>query len=260
MDDSEAGPPVIGLPERLDRKMRLGPFPSSRDALKFVTYAAAGALLAPFASPWVWLPVVCLGFAVSIWRPDGQAVDERALAFTLWKIRAWDRRNSMKNESSRTIVRQALLQLSPHRYVAILRTGGTPVAYLPPDELSRRFELFRELLRSSEGSISFLATTVPIRSLSVRPPTPPEDEREVPALSGYSELVALLCRRRLLRRVYIVLGASAGSTEEIGRLEGRVASMLERLTGLGLRPIRLKDRGLTEAARRFGWPAEVTHG
>jgi len=257
MPESEDGPPVIVLPERLDRRMRLGPFPSSRDALKFVTYAAAGALLSPFASPWVWLPVVLAGFAVSVWRPDGRAVDERALAFVSWKLRSMDPRRAVKDPTSHPLVRQALLQLASHRYLAVVRTGGAPMAYLPPDELARRFELYRELLRSTDASFLFLATTAPIRSQAVRPPAPSGGGGEAQALSGYSELVSLLCRRRLLRRVYFVLGTLEADAEAIGRLEGRVANLIERLGALGLRPTRLRDRALEEAAHRFGWPVEV---
>jgi hypothetical protein len=257
MGEPEGGPPLIGLPERLDRRMRLGPFPSSRDALKFITYAATAALLAPFASPWVWLPVVLAGFAVSVWRPDGRAVDERILAFAVWKTRSMGVRRTVESPVPYPLVRQGLLQLASHRYVAIVRTGGTPMAYLPPDELARRFELYRELIRSTSDSFSLLSTAVPIRSQAVRPATHSGTGREAQARSGYSELVHLLCRRRLLRRVYFVLGTLEGDTNAIGRLEGRVANLIERLTSLGLRPTRLRDRALAEAAHRLGWPAEV---
>jgi hypothetical protein len=259
MVDSEAGAPIIGLPERLGRRMRLGPFPSSRDALKFVIYAAVGALLAPFTSPWLWLPFVLVGFAISIWRPDGRALDERVLAFAAWKFRSWGWASSMKDASPRPLVRQGLLQLAPHRYVAVVRTGGSPMAYLPPDELARRFELYRELIRSTDGSFSLLSTVAPIRPQSVRPTTPVGEGPETAARAGYSELVLLLCRRRLLRRVFFVLGTTGGDMDSVARLEGRVANLLERLNSLGLRPTRLRDHALAEAARRFGWAAEVSH-
>jgi hypothetical protein len=258
MGEPGDGPLIIGLPERLDRRMRLGPFPSSRDALKFITYAATGALLSPFTSPWVWLPVVLGGFAVSVWRPDGRAVDERALAFVSWKFRSMGPRRAVTDAASRPLVRQGLLQLASHRYVAVVRTGGTPIAYLPPDELARRFELYRELIRSTDASFSFLVTTTPIRSQAVRPGPRSGAVQEAQALVGYSELVSLLCRRRHLRRVYFVLGTLEADADAIGRLEGRVANLIERLGSLGLRPTRLRDRALAEAAHRFGWPAEVT--
>jgi len=257
MAESEDGSPIIGLPERLGRRMRLGPFPSSRDALKFVVYAATGALLSAFTSPWLWLPFVLAGFAISVWRPDGRAVDERALIVVAWKFRSWGLGYSMKDARSAPLVRQGLLELAAHRHVAVVRTGGSPMAYLPPDELARRFELYRELLRSIDGSFSLLSTVAPIRSQSIRPVPSAEAGHEPTARSGYSELVLLLCRRRLLRRVFFVLGTDGGDLDSVARLEGRVANLIERLGSLGLRPIRLRDRGLAEAARRFGWAAEV---
>jgi len=257
MADTGLGPLLIALPERLDRKMRLGPFPSSRDALKFASYAAIGGLLSPFANPVLWLPVVVAGFLLSVWRPDGQSLDERALAVVGWKLRSVTGGNDVSDTARRPIVRQALLQLPSHRYVAVVRTGGTPVAYLPPDELGRRFELFRELLRS----LVWLAATVPIRSQAVRPPGRVAGPgREAVAFSGYSELVTALCRRRLLRRVYLVLGATDSGPDAIGQLEGKVANLIERLGALGLKPTRLRDQSLVEAARRFGWPVEVSAG
>ena len=254
MDDHAQGPPLIGLPERLDRRMRLGPFPSSRDAVKFAGYAAAAGLLSPFANPVVWLPVIAVGFLVSVWRPDGQAVDERALAMVAWRFRSAVPGHALTATSGRPLVRQALLELPSHRYVAVVRTGGSPVAYLPPDELARRFELFRDLLRSLDSAVVWLAATVPIRSQSVRPVDPAGSLREAAGLSGYTELVSALCRRRMLRRVYLVLAANGCGTEAILQLEGRVASLIERLSALGVRPTRLRDHALAEAAHRFGWP------
>jgi len=257
MGETESGPPLISLPERVDRRMRLGPFPSSRDALKFVVYAAIGALLSPFLAPWLWLPIVLGGFVVSVWRPEGRAVDESVLTFVSWKIRSAKSGGKVKTPGSLPIARQGLLQVGVHRHLAILRTAGTPIAYLPPDELARRFELFRDLLRSSDGSFALLAGTVPTRAQSVRPLSNGGDCVDSPAREGYSELVDLLCRRRLLRRVYFVLGSAAGDPDSIGRLEGRVSNTAERLSSMGLRPTRLRDRALVEAGRRFGWSAGV---
>src|SRR5208282_2604654 len=73
MEGPSAGVPVVVLPERVDRRVRLGPFPSAKDAVKFASYAAAGAVLAPFATPFAWVPVLALGFVVSVWHPDGEA-------------------------------------------------------------------------------------------------------------------------------------------------------------------------------------------
>jgi len=258
MSDAGGGPPLIALPERLDRRMRLGPFPSSRDALKFLGYAATGALVSPFSSPWLWVPILLGGFALSVWRPEGRAVDETVVLFLVWRLRSRRTGVAMKRDRPRPLVRQALLQVGTHRHVAILRTGGSPVAYLPPDELAHRFESYRELLRSTESGFAFLATTIPIRASIVRPSPAGPVLEDSPARVGYSELVELLCKRRFVRRVYWIVGSAAGDTDSIGRLEGRVSGLVERLSALGLRPTRLRDRALSDAAKRFGWAAEVT--
>jgi hypothetical protein len=254
MVTDETGPPVVAVPERIDRRMRLGPFPSARDALKFLTYAAVGALLAPFVSPWVWLPVVLGGFALSVWRPEGQSIEERAASFVAWKIRSSLTNGTGASVTAPPIIRQGLLELAPHHYVAVVRTGGTPVAYLPPDQLAARFETYRDLLRSLDGSFAFLATTAPIRSQAVRPSSETPGEMRA-AAAGYTELVTLICRRRHLRRVYFVLATADPDPDAIARLEGRVATLIDTLVRFGLRPTRLRDRSLFEAAHRFGWPA-----
>jgi len=257
MDETASGPPIVGLPERLDRRMRLGPFSSSRDALKFVTYAAAGALLSPFTSPWVCLPIIGTGFVLSVWRPDGQAIDERAAAFVVWRLRSATSTRVWRSMTNYPLARQGVLQISSHHYVAIVRTRGTPIAYLPPDELARRFELYRELLRSIDGSFVVLMATTPIRAQSIRPARCSGDGQECVAFSGYSELVSVLCRRRRIRRVFVVLGTVGADTDTLSRLEGRVSTLVEGLSQLGLRPNRLRDRSLAEAARQLGWPAQV---
>lgn len=259
MASAAEGPPVIAFPERVDRRLRLGPFPSYRHALKFVGYAAAGALVSPITTAWAWVPFAGLGLVFSIWCPDGQAIDERGFRFIVWRTRSL-RSGRTDMMRARPLQRQGLLQLSGRRYLAVVRTGGAPMAYLPPEELARRFELYRELLQSVEGSFAWLASTTPIRAQAVRPGPAVRANAEARAVSGYSELVTVLCRRRLLRRVYIVLGVLDASSDAVGHLEGRIAGLMERLGALGLRPQRLRDRPLLEAARRFGWTVEGGSG
>jgi hypothetical protein len=253
MGDPLDGPPVVTLPERLDRRLRLGPFASAGDALKFLTYAAVGALLVPFTSPYLWPVVVAGGFALSVFRPEGQGFDERAVAFALWKLRSARKEQGMTRRPENPLGRRGLLSLGPGRYMAIVRTGGTPIAYLPPVELARRFELFRDLLRSVDTSLGFAVTSVAMRPGPVTPPPLRAGRRDQAAAAGYSELVELLCRRRLVRRVHLVLGSDKVGPDGISDLEVRVSTLVERLAGLGLRGIRLRDRGLEDAAHRWGW-------
>jgi len=250
--------PVVRLPERMDRRLRLGPFPSARDAVKFLTYAAAGAVVAPFVSPFVWLPIVGVGFGIAVWHPDGQAIDARALTYVLWKARSLSRGVALTPPWS-AVTRHGVVRLAPSRYAAVVRTGGCPVAYLPPADLARRFELYRDLLRSTEGRIAILTTTAPIRAAPLLPPSLSSTGPDDAARKGYVELVRLLCRRRSLRRIYFALATDSTGPDALAQLEGRVASLTERLAGFGLHPVRLIDRALQEAAFRFEW-SEVNVG
>jgi hypothetical protein len=253
MGDLSDGPPVVPLPERFDRRLRLGPFASARDALKFVTYAAVGALLVPFTTPDLWLAVVGVGFAMCVVRPDGQGLDERAVSFVLWRLRSAAGEAAMSRHPANPVGHGALLAIRPGRYVAVVRTGGTPIAYLPPTELAHRFELFRNLLRSVDPSLAFTVASVPMRSAPVSPTPVPADRSDQPAAAGYAELVELLCRRRLVRKVYLALASEKVGADGISDLEGRVATLTQHLAGLGLRVVRLRDRGLSDAAHRWGW-------
>jgi hypothetical protein len=244
--------PVVRLPERMDRRLRLGPFPSARDAVKFLAYAAAGAVVAPFVSPFAWLPLVGAGFGIAVWHPEGQAIDARILTYLRWKARSISGGAALTHRWS-SITRHGVVRLSSSRYAAVVRTGGCPVAYLPPVDLARRFELYRDLLRSTEGRLAILATTAPIRVAPLLPLSSSSTGPDDAARRGYAELVGLLCRRRALRRIYLTLATDSTGPDALAQLEGRVASLLERLAGFGLHPVRLLDRALQEAAFRFEW-------
>jgi len=254
MDD--AVPPVVGLPERLDRRMRLGPFPSGRDALKFVTYAAAGALVIPLAGAVAWVPVLLLAFALSVWRPEGEAIDERLAAVVRWKVR------DLWGGALVTIpVRpqggeRSTIRLSSARRAAVVRLGSLPLAYLPPTELARRFELFRTVLSTVGESVLLRATPAPIHARSFLPAEPVPSGAEATARGGYRELVDLIARRRLVRQVHLAIAYSESGEGGIARLETELAALLERLSALGVRPARLKGRALEDAARRVGLSLE----
>ncbi len=256
MPDDEEGPPVIALPERIDRPLRLGPFPSARDALKFLGYAAIGALLSSTVNLPLGILVGSVGLLASLWRPDGEAWDERIAAAVRWKWRTVRGAPPMTERGVRPLLRQGIVRLGRGEHVAIVRTAGTPVAYLPPAELARRFEQFRDVLRATEGRFALLATVTSIRREPFVPVPVPLGGPEGAARAGYSELVRLLCRRRGGRRVYFAVGGSDSGSDALARLEVQVSTLQEGLTALGLRPVRLKDRNLIDAARRFGWAAE----
>jgi len=252
MENPDPGAPVVELPERVDRRVRFGPFPSAKDALKFVCYAAAGAVLAPFATPFAWVPILATGFAVSVWRPDGEAIDERAGRWLVFVLHRWKGR-SLTSPRRLTAVHGSVARLASGQWVTVVRAGGTPLAYRPPFELVSLFDRFRELLRASEGAFVLRSTTVPLREAPVLPGKETCSEDEGAARAGYRELVSVLCRRRRSRRVEIALGEGSADPEAARRLEERARSLAEHLSGLGVHPTLLGDRNLADSVRSFGW-------
>jgi len=243
--------PVVELPERLDRPLRLGPFSSGRDALKFVTYAAVGAFLVPFFGAGAWVPFVAAGLAVSLWRPDGEAIDDRAAQYLRWRWHRLAGAARVTRPGPPRTGRRSIVRL-PSAFAAIVRSGGLPLAYLPPADLARCFEGYRDLLRAFDGSVLLLSTRAPIHAAPFLPAEPAPGGAEGVARQGYRELVEVIVHRRHVRHVYVALATPATGADGIGRLETQVATLLDRLRALGLRPVRLRDRSLDEAARRLG--------
>jgi len=252
MEGPSAGVPVVVLPERVDRRVRLGPFPSAKDAVKFASYAAAGAVLAPFATPFAWVPVLALGFVVSVWHPDGEAVDERVARIAAFHLRHWIPRSMNGGEPS-LAVRGSTVRLAGGAHVAVIRTSGTPLAYRPPSDLAGLFDRFRELLRSTEGPVYVRASSVPLRDSPVRPKDRVTVAADAAAGAGYDQLILALCRRRSARRVDLALQSDRDGVEGERRLADRTRALADQLAALGLAPIALSDRRLVDTVRAFGW-------
>jgi hypothetical protein len=252
---SELPPPVVVLPERLDRSMRLGPFPSARAALKFVTYGAIGALLVPFAGALVWLPFLLGGFLVSVYRPEEKSPDERVLDLLRYR---WRRSGAFALPPGRTgRARGSLIRLPSGCYVAIVETRGNPVLHLPPEEMEQLFRLYRDFLRGLDVGCAFVATLAPLSAIAFEPNRAAAlDPLQSDARRGYDELVRLLCRRRFVRRIFFAFGSPDRSAASVTQLEGRVAMAIGQLALLGVGPRRLRGAELKEAAYRFDWPAK----
>ncbi len=253
MGDAVGGP-VVALPERLDRPMRLGPFGSGRDALKFVVYAAVGALFVPLVGVLVWLPFLAVGLAVALWRPDGEAIDARTVRYVRWRVRRHQGVRSV-TELGAPVQGRGIVRTSGG-FVGVLRVGGIPLAYLPPEELAHRFEGFRDALRPLDGRLLLLATRGPIHPTPFAPAEPTPVGPEAAARAGYRELVELIVRRRPVRQVFVALVAAGVGPGAVRQLEAQLTGLADRLRAVGLRPARLRDRSLRDAAGRLGFRGE----
>jgi hypothetical protein len=259
MPDPSDGPPVIVLPERVDRRLRLGPFPSARDAVKFLGYAAVGSLLAVLVGPLLGLAIVAAGFALSIVRYEDGRLDARAvtvLRYSLGRLPAG--RGASMTPPSR-LWRRGVVPTPSGRYLAVVRAGGSPMAYLPPTEIARRFDRFRELLRAEPEGLVLRVWLSPMQAGPVVPSPVESGRADAPARDGYAELVRLLCARRSVRRIDVLRRSTRPGAEGLAELDTHVTRLLDRLSTLEIPARRLTGASLADAARRLsGSPDSVS--
>lgn len=78
--------PTVALPERLGRRMSLGPFEDPRDLLRFLLCAALGVLVAAGWGLWGAVPFLLAGACLTLVRKDGEVlwvVADRRLRYLL---------------------------------------------------------------------------------------------------------------------------------------------------------------------------------
>jgi hypothetical protein len=251
MAEPADGPPIIVLPERVDRRLRLGPFPSARSAVKFLAYAAVGSLLAILVGPVVGLGVIAAGFALSVLRYEDESLDRRAFAILRYLLRRPPHRTLAAVTSPSQLLRAGVYPATGGGFVAVVRAAGSPMAYLPPAEIARRFERYRELLRSEPEGLVMRVWLSPMQPSPVVPPPVAPDRADAPARDGYAALVRILCARRAVRRIDLLRRSTRSGTEGLAELESHVTRLLDRLAAFELPARRLVGRSLADAVRRL---------
>jgi hypothetical protein len=245
----------IPLPAPVTRRMRLGPFPSARDALKFLAYAALGAVLAGFLGPIAWVPFLGGGFLLSTYKDDGEGFDERFVQYLHWR---WRRRpaRSRSGVGPGAKARGGQARIAGDRWVGIVAARGTPVVFLPPDEARRLFERYVELLRALDPGAVLRAFVEPLSPRRFLPRVPSTGNDPAPkARAGYAEMVRLLCRRRSRRLVHVLLWSGHGADAGPSRLEERLDSVQRALDTMGIEARRVRGAELVSALRDLGWAA-----
>jgi len=246
---------VVGIPEKVETRSRLGPFASGQDALKFVGYAAVGGILAVALGPVWWLPFLGVGTIVTVPPWKGAAPDRRLVTYLRWR---WHSASAMADSPSPTpLVRsnEKVIEVLPDRFAAVVVGNGAPLAFLPSAERKNAFEEYRTLLRATDPG-AFV--TVGVEPLPTRPYLPPRpsvrcSSAELGAERGYEELVRFLCRRRFRRRVRWVVWSPGA---DLRRLELRVQAIQDALGRLGIRAERLAGRELARQLRTIGWSSK----
>jgi hypothetical protein len=247
------GPVSVALPRRIDRRMRLGPFPSARDAVKFAAYAALGTIALPFGGPVAWLPLVGAGFLLAVYRPGGKGIDETASDYLRWQLR---RRRPPRAGRATGPVRaaQAWLKLPGPVAAAVVEAGGVPTRFLPPDEARALFARYRSLLRTVGGGLVLEIGLRPLEAgaygIGEGAPVPGP---EAAARAGYIELVDLLVERRRRRAVACLLYEPWSGAASAERLLERVRLLEEGLRAIGTEPERLTGARLRASVALIGW-------
>ena len=243
-------PVNVPLPRPVERPLRLGPFPSARDALKFAGYAAAGLVAVPVAGAAAIVPFAAAGFFFAVHRNDAGAVDERLLGYLAFR---WRRSHPPSAGRPRPFPKASHVAALPEgRVGAVLRAGGIPVAFLPPEEARSLFEATQRWIHALDGSAYVVVGTVPIRSKLFRTSgVVAAAAPDLKARASYEEMVQILLQRRHAREVVVLLWERA-DPEGLRRLEGRVASAEESLRSLGVPVEHLTGPPLVRQLRRLG--------
>ena len=255
-ESGASAPPILELPERLDRSMALGPFPSVKAALRFAVYASAGVWAATSLGLAWSVPFLGGGFLLTAYQRDGRGLDERLGQVAAFHLRRRSRRRLAEPSAPDP---GAFVTSVPGRIVAVLATGGLPVAFLPPNDARGLFERFVQLLRNVDGGLYLHTALEPLpRDPVPRTPLGPlEGSREAAALEGYAEMSRLLCRRRARRVVWTAVWTDTGRDGAALRVDRAAARLSEDLRALGLVPARLRGRRLATVVRRIGWGTEA---
>jgi hypothetical protein len=240
----------IGLPERLDRGSRLGPFPSGSAAVKFLLISALGALVALRFGPLLWPPFLGLGALLTFHRPDAPAADEKFANWLRWRWRR-SRPAELRRDGHPTR-RPDLARLADGRLVGGLAAGGIPLTFRPAADAARIFRLYAQWLRTTGATVVITVGRRPIPSGAFLPQgRGARDPEELAAERGYAELVRLLTRRRSRRRVELLLIAPAPGASGAGEMDAQLRACSDVLSELEVDHRRLRRGDLLRAVREL---------
>ena len=237
---------AIPVRQLVPRRLRLGPFASGRDLVKFLCLATTGAAAAAVTSVVVWLPFLAAGAVLALVRVDGRTLDDYALGYCRFRRRA-----SHGTTDTAAAAPYGSRSSRPRSHPSpIIRAGGIPIAYLPPADLHRLFDEWRSAVSAIDGVVGIrsrgeLFSPLPFLPAVERPRGP-----ERVALESYRELVRGLLRKRYRRVVEVMVraGRSDGDAPPIS-LETQVEALLATLERLGI-PTDRSVAGTATTARR----------
>jgi hypothetical protein len=220
------------------RRLRLGPFGSGRDLVKFLCIATVGATVAAVTSAVVWLPFLAIGATIALVRVEGQTIDDYALGYCRFR---WRSAVASRGAEGAPPAGRSSGTSSGNSPFSI-RAGGIPIAYLPPPELEHLFQEWRSTLAAFDHPVGCRMRGELFSSLPFLPVSTEARGIERAALDSYRELVRALLHERYRRAVDLTVwnDRSDRESDRIGvqtQIE-EVVGALERL-GIPARAISL---------------------
>lgn len=232
------------------RRLRLGPFESGRDLVKFLGLATVGAMVASVSSVAVWAAFLGAGALVSLVRVRNQTLDDAALGYCRFRWRSSRRSHRVRGAGVVGPGSPGRPRASPS-----VLAGGIPIAYLPPTELVRLFEAWRSTLDSLERPVGVRVRGERFSPLPFLPRARGADGPERDALDSYRQMVRMLLRPRYHRVVELSM---ADAPSEPGASDARADIGIEELVGalhrLGIPARRASLEGVREGAYPGGLP------
>jgi hypothetical protein len=215
---------VCAIPvQRLSpRQLRLGPFGSGRELVKFLGVASVGAAVAAVTSAAVWIPFLAVGALLAFVRVEGRTLDDLALGYCRFRVRTTTGARAGAPPVPSQPASDGLEKGS-----ASIQAFGIPIAYLPPQELQRLYDEWRATLAGVDRPIGCRVRGERFSPLPFLPvPTAPTlAERE--ALSSYRQMVRLLLHHRYRRVIDLSVW---NDPADAGPGASRVTAQLDALT------------------------------
>lgn len=213
------------------RRLHLGPFGSGRDLTKFLCFAIVGAAVAALSSVFLWLPFLGVGLAIAYFRVEGQSLDDYALQYCRYRWRT----DVVPRGRSHAPSARTKSEGGERSGLSSLRTGGIPLAYLPPADLERIFEQWRSVLSAVDRPLSCRMRCERFSPLPFLPAFADAGEGESGAQHAYAELVRSLLRNRYRRVVDLVLWSDPTDPhfEDAGP-DAPITDLAEALERLGI--------------------------
>jgi hypothetical protein len=230
------------------RRLRLGPFGSGRDLVKFLGIATVGAAVAAVTSAVVWLPFLAIGATLTLVRVEGQTLDDYAMGYCRfrWRSDFASRRATSAPPGGRSPGK------SPGSSPYSIRAGGIPIAYLPPRDLEHLFEEWRATLATLDRPVGCRVRGESFSPLPFLPVSTEATGTERAALDSYQDLVRALLHLRHRRAVDITVWNDRpdGESGAIG-LQTQLEQLVAALERLGI-PARIVSAGGDRRATKPG--------